>query len=287
MSEQFIIKKAVRKAKKLRIGLSAASGFGKTYSALLLAKGLCGGDLSKVCVIDSEKDSASLYADLGPYSTVNLDPPYSPERYIDAISFVESQGFEVCIVDSITHEWEGEGGCLDIHAALGGDFKTWAKVTPRHNDFINKILRSSCHIITTVRRKQDYEMVQVGGRTQIQKVGTKELTRDGFEYELDINFEVINSNHMVKASKDRTQLFINEPEFIITEEIGKQLIQWSNSGSTEALDDAMNQVRNAKEEGDLNRIYLAFKSSIGNHPDFIEALKIKKEQLKTEQKLNN
>lgn len=280
MSE-FIVKKAVRKAKKLRVGLSAASGFGKTYSALLLAKGLCGGDLSKVCVIDSEKDSASLYADLGPYSTVNLESPYSPERYINAINFVESQGFEVCIIDSISHEWEGEGGCLDIHSSLGGDFKTWAKVTPRHNDFINKILRSSCHIITTVRRKQDYEMIQVGGRTQIQKVGTKELTRDGFEYELDVNFEVVNDNHMVKASKDRTRLFIEHPEFIITESTGKQLIEWSNSGSTEALDDAMNQVRSATEEAELTKIYNAYKISVGNNPDFIEALKIKKEQLKS------
>lgn len=105
----FIIKKAVRKAKKLRVGLSAASGFGKTYSSLLLAKGLCKGDLSKVCVIDSEKDSASLYADLGAYSTINLEAPFSPERYIEAIEAAERAGFEVIIVDSITHEWEGEG----------------------------------------------------------------------------------------------------------------------------------------------------------------------------------
>lgn len=281
MSEQFVIKKAVRKSKKLRIGLSAASGFGKTYSALLIAKGLCGGDITKVCVIDTERDSASLYTDLGIYSTLNLEAPFSPERYINAINFVESQGFEVCIVDSITHEWEGSGGCLEIHASLGGDFKTWAKVTPRHNDFIDKILRSSCHIITTVRRKQDYEMVQVGGRTQIQKVGTKELTRDGFEYELDVNFEILNDNHMSKASKDRTRLFANEPEFVITEETGKKLLEWSNSGSTEALDDAMNQVRSAIKEDELIKIYNAFKSSVGNHPDFVEALKIKKEQLKT------
>lgn len=172
-------------------------------------------------------------------------------------------------------------GCLDIHASLGGDFKTWAKVTPRHNDFISKILNSPCHIITTVRRKQDYEMTIVNGRTQIQKVGTKEITREGFEYELDINFEVTNENHLVKASKDRTQLFIGKPEFIITENTGKELIDWSNSGSTEALDDAMSQVRVAKEESELNKIYLAFKASVGNHPDFIEALKVKKEQLKS------
>ncbi len=142
MSE-FIIKKATKKAKKLRLGLSAASGFGKTYGALLIAKGLCKGDLSKVCVIDTERDSASLYADLGEYSTIGLSAPYSPERYINAITLAEQSGYEVIIVDSITHEWDGPGGCLEIHAQLGGDFKTWAKVTPRHNNFINKILNST------------------------------------------------------------------------------------------------------------------------------------------------
>lgn len=108
MSE-FIIKKATKKAKKLRLGLSAAAGFGKTYGALLVAKGLSGGDLSKVCVIDTERDSASLYADMGDYSTIALNAPYTPERYIDAITAAESAGFNVIIVDSITHEWDGPG----------------------------------------------------------------------------------------------------------------------------------------------------------------------------------
>lgn len=280
MSSEFIIKKAVRKAKKLRIGLSAASGFGKTKGALLIAKGLCNGDLSKVCLIDSENDSASLYADMGEFSTINLKAPFTPERYIEAIEAVENAGFQVCIIDSTTHEWDGEGGCLEIHSALGGKYQDWGKVTPRHNGFIDKILRSSCHIITTVRRKQDYEMANINGRMQVQKVGTKEIMREGFEYELDLNFEITNENHMVKASKDRTQLFSGQPEFIITEETGKKLLEWSNSGSTEALDDAMNKVRLATTESDLGKIYNAFKDSVGNHPDFIEALKVKKEQLK-------
>jgi len=175
----FIIRKAKRKNKKLRIGLSAASGFGKTYSSLLLAKGILGGDLSKCCVIDSENDSASLYDNLGEYSTIALQAPYSPERYIEAITAAEQAGFEVIVVDSITHEWEGDGGCLEIQAKLGGKYQDWAKVTPRHNAFINKILTSSSHIITTVRRKQDYEMSSVNGKTTVTKVGTKEVTRDG------------------------------------------------------------------------------------------------------------
>ncbi len=280
MSEQFVIKKAVRKAKKLRIGLSACSGYGKTKSALFIATGLCKGDLSKVCVIDSEKDSASLYADMGDFSVLNLEAPYTPERYIEAIEFVERSGFEVCIVDSITQEWSGSGGCLEIHANLGGKFQDWKSVTPRHNAFVDKILTSSCHVITTVRRKQEYGMVQEGGRSKVEKLGTAEQTRDGFEYELDINFEIVNERHFAKSSKDRTDLFDNKPEFLITVETGTKILEWSNTGSTEALDDAMNQVRKATEELELNRIYIAFKASVGNHPDFIEALKVKKEQLK-------
>jgi len=280
MSENFVIKKATRKAKKLKIGISAASGFGKTKGALLIAKGLCGGDLSKVCVVDSENDSASLYADLGEYSTINLKAPYTPERYIEAISSVEKAGFEVCIVDSITHEWDSSGGCLEIHANLGGRYQDWKTVTPRHDAFVGKILNSPLHIITTVRRKQDYEMTNNGGRTTVQKVGTKEVTREGFEYELDVNFEVINKNHMVTCSKDRTGLFDGKPEFIITEETGKELLSWSNTGASETIDDALSQVRNCTDQNFLINIYNTFKPLIGDHPDFVEALKVKKEQLK-------
>ncbi len=277
MSE-FIIKKATKKAKKLRLGLSAASGFGKTYGALLIAKGLCGGDLSKVCVIDTERDSASLYADLGGYSTIQLNAPYAPERYINAITAAEQAGFHVIIVDSITHEWDGSGGCLEIQANLGGRYQDWKTVTPRHDAFINKILTSSCHIITTVRRKQDYEMSNSGGKTSVQKVGTKEVTREGFEYELDINFEVINKNHMVISSKDRTQLFEGKPEFIITEETGKLILDWCNKGAS-SLDEALESIRSATEVSTLNNIYKSYESELKENKDFIEALKSKKAKI--------
>lgn len=273
----FIIRKAKRKNKKLRIGLSAASGFGKTYSSLLLAKGILKGDLSKCCVIDSENDSASLYDNLGEYSTIALEAPYTPERYIEAITAAEQAGFEVIIVDSITHEWEGDGGCLEIQSKLGGKYQDWAKVTPRHNAFINKILQSSCHIITTVRRKQDYEMSNVNGKTTVTKVGTKEVTRDGFEYELDINFEVVNDKHLVVASKDRTQLFVNKPEFLITEETGEILITWAAGGTT-LLDDALEMVREAKTLEQLTNVFKSYPELKANE-DLINACKARKQFL--------
>ena len=228
--ERLTLKKATRKQVKLRLGLSGASGFGKTYSALLLAYGMTG-DWSKIAVIDTENDSASLYADLGEYNVISLSAPYTPERYIEAIKACEDSNIEVIIIDSITHEWDGVGGCLDIQTSLGGKYQDWAKVTPRHQAFINAILQSSCHVITTVRRKQDFEMSKdSNGKVKVEKVGTKEVTREGFEYELTINFEFLNDRHMVKASKDRTSLFANGPEFIITSETGKKILEWCESG---------------------------------------------------------
>lgn len=227
------LKQAQRKQVKLKVGFSGASGFGKTYSALLMAYGVTN-DWSKIAVIDTENGSADLYSDLGEYNTLALAPPFSPENYIKAIKMCEDAGMELIIIDSITHEWEGEGGCLQIVESLGGRYQDWGKVTPRHNAFIQAILQSKCHVFTTVRRKQDYDMVKNDkGKMEVQKVGTKEVTRDGYEYEITLNFEFINDKHLVKASKDRTGIFMNKPEFIITSETGQQLKAWSDSGVIE------------------------------------------------------
>ena len=224
--------KAQKKKVKLKLGMSGASGFGKTYGALKLAKGICG-DWSKIALIDTENGSGSLYSDLGDYNTIDLKAPYSPERYIEAIKACEDAGIEVIICDSITHEWDGEGGCLETQEQLGGRYQDWAKVKPRHKKFINYILQTNCHFITTVRRKQDYEMVKNGNKTVVQKVGTKEITQEGFEYELTVNFELTNDKHLAKVSKDRTGLFMGKPEFIISEDTGKLLMDWANSGVDE------------------------------------------------------
>lgn len=225
------LKQSQRQQVKLRLGLSGASGFGKTKSSLLLAYGMTQ-DWSKIAVIDTENSSASLYSDLGSYNVLDLQAPYSPERYIQAIELCEKSEIEVIIIDSASHEWNGSGGCLEIHEKLGGRFQDWANVTPRHQAFINKILQSSCHIITTTRRKMDYSLdIGSNGKTKVVKHGTKEITRDGFEYELTINFELVNDNHLAKASKDRTGLFMNKPEFLITPQTGKMILDWCNTGT--------------------------------------------------------
>ena len=227
---QNLFRKAERKKAKIRLGLSAVSGGGKTYSAILVAKGLAGGDLTKVAIIDTENNSADLYAHLGDYNVLPLAPPFSPERYIEAIRTCESAGMEVIIIDSITHEWDGKGGCLEIVESLGGKYQDWSKVTPRHQAFINAMMQSPAHIITTVRRKQDYEMTKGSdGRLKVEKAGLKEVTREGFEYELTANLE-LDIKHNASASKDRTGLFADKPQFVPSEETGKKIKEWCESG---------------------------------------------------------
>ena len=222
------LRRATRRKAKIRLGLSAVSGGGKTYSAILVAKGLCG-DLSKVGVIDTENGSADLYAHLGDFNVLPLTAPFSPERYIEAIRTCEKSGMEVIIIDSISHEWDGKGGCLEIVESLGGKYQDWAKVTPRHQAFLEAILHSPSHIITTVRRKQDYEMIKDGNKIRIEKAGLKEITREGFEYELTINLE-LDTKHNAVASKDRTNLFMGKPAFVPSEKTGALIAEWCEQG---------------------------------------------------------
>lgn len=263
------LQKAQRHQVKLRLGLSGASGFGKTYSALLLAYGITN-DWSKIAIIDTENGSASLYSHLGEYNVLTLTEPFTPERYIQAIETCELSNIEVIIIDSISHEWNGKNGCLEIHESLGGKFSDWAKITPRHQAFIDKILNSSCHIITTVRRKIDYSLdIGSNGKTQVIKHGTKEVTREGFEYELTVNFELINDKHLVKASKDRTGLFSESPEFIISTQTGKKLIEWCNSGIS--FEDVRIEVKQAETLENLKIIYEKYPSlKKSTHPLIME-----------------
>lgn len=220
---------AERKRVKLRLNIASPSGFGKTYSALLIAYGLTG-NWQNIAVIDTENESASLYSHLGQFKTLSLHPPYSPERYIQAIKTCEDAGIEVIIIDSVTHVWKGQGGLLEYQNSLGGRYQDWAKATPLYQKWLNAILQSKCHIITSNRKKQGYNMITEGNKTKVEKAGLDDEIRDGYEYEMTIALEIINDKHMARASKDRTQLFVDKPEFVITTETGKQILNWCNEG---------------------------------------------------------
>jgi hypothetical protein len=268
------LRQAHRKQAKIKLALQGPSGSGKTMSALLLASGIT--DYSKIAVIDTENHSADLYAHLGEYNVLQLSKPFTPERYIKAIEVCEKASMEVIIIDSITHEWEGAGGILSIHGAMAGNsFTNWNKITPRHNAFVQKILESQCHIISTIRTKSDYTLTDKNGKMVPEKVGLKGIQRDGIDFEFTIVFD-LDIKHMAKASKDRTGQFMDQPEEVITPFYGKKILEWCSSGIS--ISEIKAKISIAKSIEELRKI-------LRNYPDYrsqIESLAIaRKEQLNT------
>lgn len=222
------LRQSERRQAKIKMALQGSAGSGKTYSSLLLAKGLTGGDLSKVAIIDTENGSADLYAHLGNYNVLSLAPPFIPENYIKAIEVCESAGMEVIILDSLSHSWDE---LLDFHSKLAGNsFTNWSKITPRLNSLINKILQCKSHVIATMRTKQDYVLNDKDGKKVPEKVGLKSVMRDGVDYEFTLVFDV-DIKHFAVSSKDRTGLFMGKPDFVISENTGKEILQWCNAGT--------------------------------------------------------
>ena len=255
------IRIAQRKKAKIRLGLQGPSGCGKTYSSLLMAHGMTG-DWQKVVVIDTENHSADLYADLGNYHVLSLSKPFSPEAYIKAIEACEAQSeIEVIIIDSISQEWEGAGGILETHGNMvGNSFTNWNKVTPRHNAFVQKILQSRCHVIATIRSKQDYVLSEKNGKMVPEKVGLKGITREGMDYELTIVLD-LDIKHNATASKDRTGLFMDKPQFVIKPSTGKRILDWCNAGAVvkeKSLKEITKEINAAKDVQTLFEIYNSY-----------------------------
>lgn len=255
MTMQF--QKAVRKRAKLRLALSGPSGSGKTYGALMIAKGLGG----KIAVIDTERGSASLYSDLVEFDTLELNPPFTPERFIDAINAAAKAGYEVCVLDSITHEWEGAGGCLEINEQIahakfkGNTWAAWNETTPRHRSFLDAILQSPMHIVASIRSKT--ETVQ-GDDKKVKKLGMKVVQREGIEYEFTAVLDLEHEKHYAVATKDRTQLFA-EPH-VIGVGTGKRIMAWLESGATPHLADgeAADHLAAIEAAADLESLQQAF-----------------------------
>lgn len=230
------IQKAERKAVKLKLALTGPSGAGKTMGSILLAKGLA--DDGKILVIDSEDGKSNLYADHAltegiDFDVLELDAPYTVEKYVKAIEIGESHGYAVIIVDSITQEWDGQGGLLDKKAVIdargGNSYTNFKTVTKEHESFKAKLVHCNTHLIATMRSKQDYIIEQNDkGRSAPKKVGLKPIQRDGIEYEFDIVFDA-TADHHVSISKDRTGLFDGYLEKI-TPKTGEMLREWLTSG---------------------------------------------------------
>ena len=221
------IRKAKRSATKLRILLTSPSGGGKTYGALLLAKGLGG----KTVVIDTEEGSSDLYDELHAFDVIDLKPPFTPERYVEAITAAEAAGYEVIVIDSVTHCWSGKGGCLELVDDIakaqfrGNTWSAFSVITPRWRAFVDAILRSSAHVICTGRSKTETAQVEDHGRKKVTKLGMKLEARDGLEYEFTTVLDLVHDGHYATVSKDRTGIFGGDPK-PITAETGKRLAEW-------------------------------------------------------------
>ena len=252
------LQNASRRKAKIKMGIQSPSGGGKTMSSLLIAYGLCG-NWSKIAVIDTENNSADLYAHLGGYKTLSLEPPYSPERYIEGIQLCLDAGIEVIVIDSTSHEWDF---LLDYHSSLtGNSFTNWAKVTPRHELFVNKILQSNVHFICTIRSKMDYVLTEKNGKQVPEKVGLKAVQRENLEYEFTLLLEM-DIKHHAKSSKDRTGLFEGKPEFIPTIQTGQKILEWCNQGEDApeivTYEQMEQKIRACNSPKELNTLYYAY-----------------------------
>ncbi|MEY0948576.1 ATP-binding protein [Providencia manganoxydans] len=280
--------KALRKKAKLRLALTGPSGSGKTYGALEIAKGLGG----KTAVIDTEKGSASLYSDRFDFDVLELDPPFTPERFIEAIGAAQEAGYDNLIIDSITHEWSGSGGCLELLDGLakakyrGNTWSAWSEITPRHNAFLDAILRSDLHIIATMRSKTETAQVDKGnGKKGVDKLGMKSEQRDGVEYEFTTVLDLNHETHTAMASKDRTGLFSNSEVTQLNELTGKKLMDWLNDGRTKAEVDLSHFTDIAMETQNMDVLKNAFGeayTALRDTPEQAEAHKLyelRKEEL--------
>lgn len=233
----FQVKKAKREKIYPKIAIIAPSGGGKTYGGLRLATGMAEeieketGKKARILMGNTESKRGLYYANEFDYDIVDLDAPYNPEKFVELIEFAVEEGYDILIIDSSSHEWEGKGGCLELQQQAGGTYQSWAKVTPRHQKFINAIADSPITIIATMRGKDQYEMSKdERGRASVQKLGVGAKQREGFEYEFTCTFLIDQKTNTAEVQKDNTHIFDSEGPTILTEAHGAKIMKWANSG---------------------------------------------------------
>jgi hypothetical protein len=232
-----VIKKAVRELVYVKLALMGASGSGKSYSSLRLAKGMAQelqvvlGRTVKTLMINTEKSRGLYYANEFEYDIAAIDAPHEPEKYAGAVDEAVKLGYDILIMDSTSPEWEGQGGCLAIQQSLGGRYQDWGKVTPRHDKFLLAIAESPIHIIGTMRGKDQYEMEKDDNQhVTVTKIGVGAKQREGFEYEFTSTFLLNQKDNFAETQKDNTHLFEKRGRLLLTEEDGISIVKWANSG---------------------------------------------------------
>ena len=228
-----LIKKAVRQRIFLKLVVGGPSGAGKTYGAIGVAKGLS--PTGKIGVIDTENRSASYYASKWDFDVIELEAPFTTQKYLEALNAFIQGGYEVVVIDSLTHEWAASGGILDQKASKdargGNSFANWNEMKQLHNKFVEVLLQSQIHVVCTLRSKMEYTLEQdEKGKSTVRKVGLAPISSDGMEYEFGVMFDVDRNSHLAVASKDRTGLFEGR-NMNLDETIGQELRAWLESGA--------------------------------------------------------
>lgn len=238
------IRKAVRTGSKVVIGIAGTSGSGKTYTALKLARGMVS-DPSEIGFLDTENRRGSLYADIldGQFLIGDLYPPFSPSRYADAIKEFQDAGVKVLVVDSVSHEWEGDGGCEDIAnapIAQGKRMADWKKAKSEHKKFMNALLQSDMHVIACLRAR---EKTDFKNPKQPVSLGIQPICEKNFMFEMTAS--------MMMWNEGQAQQFLKMPEALrsvfgngqgyLSEQHGKALVDWVESG--EKIDEGLERVK--------------------------------------------
>src|SRR5690606_22021904 len=193
------------------------------------------------------------------FNTIDLTPPFTPERYIEAIKLAYESGIKVIIIDSTSHCWQTlleENQLLADSKFRGNSWSAWSKTTPRYDKFISAILHTPMHIITCTRSKMESVM---GEDKKVKKVGMAQIDRNGTEYEFSVSLEIDRDTHLASPSKDRTNLFEGKQPFLITEDTGKLIREWCDSGVSEKQI-AINEMEVVSSIEQLKEIWSKYKS---------------------------
>jgi hypothetical protein len=233
------IEKAVRKKVPMLISVAGQSGSGKTFSSLLMASGLG----ERVGFLDTENGRGSMYADSPSikaalpqgYEIAELREPFTPARYSEAVDAFESHGCDVMVIDSMTHEWEGHGGCFDIamNNKLGG-LPNWVKAKMEHKRMMNRLLASSMHIIFCLRaqEKTKVDKNEKGKETFI-PIGIQPIQEKNFVFEMTLSLLLEENTHkpiVTKCPEPLLGLFSGE-QSLITKQTGVKLREWAEAAS--------------------------------------------------------
>lgn len=237
--------KATKSKAKLRLAISAPSGAGKTFSALRIANGIGG----KIALIDTERHSASKYADRFDFDVCDLES-HTIEKYVEAINGAD--GYDVLIIDSLSHAWQEllqEVERLAKAKYRGNTWSAWSEGTPMQKALVNAILGFSGHVIATMRCKTEWSTEQTSnGKSRPVKIGLAPEQGKGIEYEFDMMIE-ISPEHFATITKDRTGKYQDQVIEKPSEDFGKELAAWLDDGidMTKHYQDGLNNCQTIEE----------------------------------------